>query len=62
MDAPCIERTIRRHLNNEKMKHKKIINLPGLNMNHKEKRVEYARQYQTMCAKEWRKVIFLDEK
>ena len=31
-------------------------------MKHKEKRLEYARQYQTMSAKEWRKVIFSDEK
>ena len=27
-----------------------------------EKRLEYARQYQTMSAKEWRKVVFSDEK
>ena len=26
-------------------------------MKHKEKRLEYARQYQTMSAKEWRKVV-----
>ena len=31
-------------------------------MNHKEKRLEYARQNQTMSTKEWRKVVFLDEK
>ena len=31
-------------------------------MKHKEKRLEYARQYQTMSAKEWRKVVFSDEK
>ena len=31
-------------------------------MEHKEKRLEYARQYQTMSAKEWRKVVFSDEK
>ena len=31
-------------------------------MKHKEKRLEYARQYQTMSAEEWRKVVFLDEK
>ena len=31
-------------------------------MNHKEKRLEYAHQYQTMSAKEWRKVVFSDEK
>ena len=30
-------------------------------MKHKEKRVEYA-QDQTMCAKQWRKVVFSDEK
>ena len=30
-------------------------------MKHKEKRLEYARQYQTMNAKEWRKVVFLVE-
>ena len=27
-----------------------------------EKQLEYARQYQTMGAKEWRKVVFSDEK
>ena len=31
-------------------------------MKHKEKRLEYARQYQTKNAKEWRKVVFSDEK
>ena len=31
-------------------------------MKHKEKRLEYARQYQTMSAKEWRKAVFSDEK
>ena len=31
-------------------------------MKHKEKRLEYARQYQTMGAKEWRKVVYSDEK
>ena len=31
-------------------------------MKYKEKRSEYARQYQTMSAKEWRKIVFLDEK
>ena len=31
-------------------------------MKHKEKRLEYARQYQTMSIKEWRKVVLLDEK
>ena len=31
-------------------------------MKHKEKWLEYARQYQTMSAKEWRKVVFSDEK
>ena len=33
-----------------------------LTMKHKEKQLEYARQYQTMRAKEWRKVVFSDEK
>ena len=28
----------------------------------KEKRLEYACQYQTTSAKEWRKVVFLDKK
>ena len=31
-------------------------------MNHKEKRQEYACQYRTMSDKEWRKVVFSDEK
>ena len=33
-----------------------------LTLKHREKRQEYARQYQTMSAKEWRKVVFSDEK
>ena len=31
-------------------------------MKHKQKRLEYTRQYQTMNAKVWRKVVFSDEK
>ena len=62
MDAPCSTRTIRRHLNNKKIKHKKIIHHSRLTMKHKEKWLEYASQYQTMSAKEWRKVLFSDEK
>ena len=31
-------------------------------MKHKEKRLEYTRQYQTTSVKEWRKVLLLDEK
>ena len=31
-------------------------------MKHKEKWLEYACQYQPMSAKEWQKVVFLDEK
>ena len=31
-------------------------------MNHKEKQLEYAHQYQTMSAKEWWKVVFSDKK
>ena len=31
-------------------------------MKYKEKRLEYDRQYQTMSAKEWVKVVFSDEK
>ena len=31
-------------------------------MKHKVKRLEYARQYQTMSAKEWQKVVFSAEK
>ena len=31
-------------------------------MKHKEKPLKYARQYQTISAKEWRKVVFSDEK
>ena len=41
-NAPCSTRTIRRHLNNEKIKHKKRIHRPSLTMKHKDKRLEYA--------------------
>ena len=60
--SPCATRTIKRHLNNEWIKHKERIHRPRLTMKHKEKRVKYPRQYQTMSAKEWRKVDFSDEK
>ena len=53
VDAPYSTRTIRRHLNNEKIKRKKSIHRPRLTMKHKEKRLEYAYQYQTMSVKEW---------
>ena len=62
VDASCSTRTIRRHLIHEKINHKKRIPCPRLTKKLKEKRLEYARQYQTMSAKEWQKVIFLDEK
>ena len=50
-DAPW---TIRKHLN-----HEKRIHCPSLTMKQKEKQLEYACQYQTMSAKEWRKEIQL---
>ena len=50
VDAPCSIRTMRRHLNNEKIKHKKRIYHPKLTIKHKEKLLEYACQYQTMSA------------
>ena len=62
VDAPSSARTIWRHLNNEKIKHKKRIHHPRLTMKQKEKRLEYIRQYQIMSAKECRKVVFSDEK
>ena len=62
VDASYRTRTIRRHLNNEKIKHKKRIHRPRLTMKHKEKRLEYACQNQTMSAKEWQKVVFSDKK
>ena len=62
VDSPCSTRIIRRYLNNEKIKHKKKIHRSRLTLKHKEKQLEYARQYQTMSAKEWRKVVFSDEK
>ena len=46
VDAPCRTRTIRRHLNNKKIKHKKRIHHLSL----------------TMGAKEWRKVVFSGKK
>ena len=61
-DVPCTTRIIRRHTNNKKIRHKKRIHRPSLTMKHKEKRLEYARQYEIMRAKEWRKVVFSDEK
>ena len=62
-DASCTNRTtIRRHLNNGKIKYKKRIHHPRLTMKQKEKQLEYAGQYQTMSAKEWQKVVFLDGK
>ena len=62
IDAPCSTKTIRRHLKNEKIKHKKIIHRPRLTMKHKKKRLEYAHQYQTMNTKKRRKDVFSDEK
>ena len=38
VDAPCSSKTIRMHLNDKKIKDKKIINRPNLNMNLKEKK------------------------
>ena len=62
VDAPCRTKRIRWHLNNDKIKHKKKINRSRLTMKHKEKWLEYARQYQIISAKEWRKIVFSDEK
>ena len=62
LDAPLSTRTIRRHLNIENIKHKKRIHRPRLTMKHKEKRLAYTRQYQTMSAKECLKVVFSDKK
>ncbi len=42
VDASCIIRTIRKHLNNKKIKHKKRIHRPRLTMKHKEKRLNNA--------------------
>ena len=61
-DTPCSTRTNGRHLNNEKIKHKKRIYCPRLTMKHKEKQLKYACQYQTMNARECRKVVFFDKK
>ena len=62
VDAPCSTKTLRRHLLNEKIKPTKRIHHLRLTMKHKEKPLEYARQYQTMSVKEWRKVVFSNEK
>ena len=51
VDAPCHTKTIRRHLNNEKIKHKKKIHSLRFTMKCKEKRLEYIYQYQTISAK-----------
>ena len=45
-----------------KNKHKKTIHRPRLTINNKEKRLEYARHYQNISAKEWRNVVLSDEK
>ena len=42
--------------------HKKRIHRPRLTMKHKQKRLVYGRQYRTMSAKKWRKVVFSGEK
>ena len=60
--SSCSTRTIWRRLNNKKMKRKKRLHCPRLTMKHKEKQLEYAHQYQTMCAAEWWKVVSLDKK
>ena len=62
VDAHCSTKIIWRHLNNEKNRHKKRIHCPRSTMKHKEKQLEYARQYQTMSAREWRNVVSSDEK
>ena len=62
VDAPCSTRIIRRHSKKEKMKYKNRIRRPRLTLKHKEKRLECARQYETMSTKEWWKVVFSDEK
>ena len=46
----------------KKIKQKQRIHRPRLTKKKKDKLLEYARQYQTMSAKEWRKVAFSDEK
>ena len=61
MDAPCTTRTFKRHLNKEKIKHKKRIHRPKLIMKYKLKQLEYACRYQ-MNTKEWQKVVFSDKK
>ena len=38
------------------------LHRPSLTMKQKEKQLEYVRQYQTTSTKEWRKVVFSDEK
>ena len=62
VDALCSTWTIRRHLNNEKIKHKKRIHHPTFTMKYKDKRLEYVCQDKTMSAKEWRKVVFSNGK
>ena len=62
VDAPGSTRTIRTYLNNNKIKHQKRIHRPKLTMKHKNNRLEYVHQCQNMNVKEWRKVVFSDEK
>ena len=56
MDASCTK-TIRRYLNNEKIKHEKKLHRPRLTVKYRKKRLEYARQYQTMNAKNGEKLF-----
>ena len=57
-DSPCSSRTIRRHLNNKRLSIRKEFIVQDFTMKHIKKRLDYARQYQTLSTK----VVFSDVK
>ena len=60
--ANCSPLTIRRHLKSKGYVNKKRVCRPLLLQRHKEKRMIYAKKYQTWDVIKWRTVIFSDDK